>query len=185
MIQPQPVQSPDTPPIVDVELLKHCDDAESQFKLGVCYLLGIETVASVKTGIEELQKASDKGHAIATYLLAVQQHVELQTKDCKWKSQQAPHSSVLWLELMAGQYQKAILYFIIGVCYEYGFGVTLSFESAVKWYEMSAREGFPAAQFQLAVCYLYGKGVQADFHKACDWQKMAEHQDPQYKFEEE
>ena len=50
----------------------------------------------------------------------------------------------------------AIAQFIVGSCYASGRGVAQNYWEAVKWYHLSADQGYPAAQNRLGVCYACG-----------------------------
>ena len=43
----------------------------------------------------------------------------------------------------------------------------------VRWYEASAKNGAPHAQYDLACCYAKGEGVKRDMNKALFWCHLA------------
>ena len=43
--------------------------------------------------------------------------------------------------------------------YAQGLGTAQVFEEAMRWYELSARQGHAKAQFNIAFLYAYGQGV--------------------------
>lgn len=64
---------------------------------------------------------------------------------------------------------------LLGVCYEFGYGVTLDLRAAVEWYQQSSQQNISWGEWHLGVCYLYGRGVKKDERKgialiksACD-----------------
>jgi TPR repeat protein len=61
----------------------------------------------------------------------------------------------------------------LGVCYEYGRGVTKDEEEAVGWYRLAAEQGHAAAQKNLGRCYAYGTGVTKDESEAVGWFRLA------------
>jgi uncharacterized protein len=50
----------------------------------------------------------------------------------------------------------------VGVAYATGKGVQKNESEAVRWYQMSADQGFAEAQCDLGVRYLHGQGVKKD-----------------------
>ena len=57
----------------------------------------------------------------------------------------------------------------VGDCYYYGYGTSINYEEAVKWYRKSAEQGHARAQFNLGVCYESGDGVDKDIAEAVKW----------------
>ena len=47
------------------------------------------------------------------------------------------------------------------------------FEEAMRWYELSARQGHAKAQFNIAFLYAYGQGVDQDMLKAYEWYRIS------------
>ncbi|MDO4949303.1 MAG: tetratricopeptide repeat protein [Bacteroidales bacterium] len=71
----------------------------------------------------------------------------------------------------------------LGVCYDYGKGVTQSDTEAVKWYRKAAEQGEADAQYELGWCYYEGKGVTQSDTEAVKWYRKAAEQgeaDAQY-----
>ena len=58
--------------------------------------------------------------------------------------------------------------------YDLGRGVEQSTEQEMYWYEKAARQGLPAAQYNLAVIYHNAEGVPQDDVKAYAWLLLAE-----------
>ena len=50
------------------------------------------------------------------------------------------------------------------------------YTEAVKWYRLSAEQGYAAAQNRLGVCYASGRGVAQDYGKAVKWYRKAAEQ---------
>jgi hypothetical protein len=59
------------------------------------------------------------------------------------------------------------------MCYANGEGVEENKEEAFKWYEKSAKQNYPFAQYSLAICYEKGEGVEENLEKASYWYKKA------------
>ena len=64
----------------------------------------------------------------------------------------------------------------LGLCYEYGIGVTQSYTEAVKWYRKAADQGNMYAQYNLGLCYEYGTGVTQSRTEAVKWYQKAARQ---------
>ena len=54
-----------------------------------------------------------------------------------------------------------------------GQGVPQDYKEAVKWYRLSAEQGFAQAQYNLGVMYVIGKGVPQDYVLAYMWWNIA------------
>ena len=61
--------------------------------------------------------------------------------------------------------------------YSDGDGVPEDDIAAVHWYQLSAKQGFPAAQFNLGVMYDNGNGVPEDDGDAVRWYQLAAEQE--------
>ena len=61
----------------------------------------------------------------------------------------------------------------IGICYEFGKGVTEDHKAAAEWYAKAAAQGNAIAQCSLGFLYEYGKGVAKDFKAAAAWHAKA------------
>ena len=57
---------------------------------------------------------------------------------------------------------------MLGVCYEYGRGVTQDEFEAFNWYGKSAAQGNAKAQNSVGFCYERGQGVTQDYEKAVE-----------------
>ncbi|MFI3174325.1 MAG: tetratricopeptide repeat protein [Bacillota bacterium] len=64
----------------------------------------------------------------------------------------------------------------IGLCYELGKGVVQSYNSAVIWYKMAAKQNHALAQNNLGVCYEKGNGVPQSYKEAFECYKAAAEQ---------
>ena len=63
--------------------------------------------------------------------------------------------------------------FSIGLCYDFGDGVTKDKYLAVEWYKKAADQNHPTAQYNLGSSYENGEGVEKDFSKAIEWYKKS------------
>ena len=64
----------------------------------------------------------------------------------------------------------------LGLCYEYGRGVTQDYYEAVKWFRKAAEQGDAYAQRNLGGCYYDGQGVTQDYYEAVKWYRKAAEQ---------
>lgn len=69
--------------------------------------------------------------------------------------------------------KSAVEQYNLGVAYETGKGETQSFAQAVKYFTMSASQGYVKAQYNLGVLYATGKGVTQSTPQAIQWFKLA------------
>ena len=65
----------------------------------------------------------------------------------------------------------------LGRCYEKGYGVAKSDETAVFWYQKAANQGYHKAQYQLGKAYKEGEGVKKDRKKAMELFQQAARQE--------
>ena len=61
----------------------------------------------------------------------------------------------------------------LGYLYETGVGVEQNWKEAAAWYEKSAEQSYPRAQYNLAWCYENGKGVEQNIEKALELYRAA------------
>lgn len=70
--------------------------------------------------------------------------------------------------------------FALGATYYNGIAGEPDYKEAVKWFRLSAEQGYFLAQFFLGICYFYGSGVRKNKRKGVEWmRKAAEQGDPQ------
>lgn len=73
----------------------------------------------------------------------------------------------------AAREKDPLALFEIGARYTEGRGVKADPAEAVKWYQLSADEGFAPAQYRLANVYEKGTGVERDLEKAKEFYRLA------------
>ena len=66
--------------------------------------------------------------------------------------------------------------FCLGCEYSFGNEVTRDDKQALKWFELSAKQGHPRAQFNLSSMYSNGDGTVQNHKKAYKWNKLAAEQ---------
>jgi TPR repeat protein len=78
----------------------------------------------------------------------------------------APPAKIMraWRKAADGGHSQA--QFSIGLCYEYGKGVTEDHKAAAEWYAKAAAQGDADALCSLGLVFEYGKGVAQDFKMA-------------------
>lgn len=70
----------------------------------------------------------------------------------------------------------AVAQYFVGYCYWHGDGVQTDFNEALKWYHLSAEQGFDEAQLVLGSRYQLGQCVERNYQVAFDWYKKAAEQ---------
>ncbi len=63
--------------------------------------------------------------------------------------------------------------YILGNCYERGYGVTQDYIEAVRWYRKAAKQGDGYAQYNLGVIYYHGRGVTKNYTEAVKWYRQS------------
>eukprot|EP01040_Poterioochromonas_malhamensis_P010136 gene10136-11021_t len=63
--------------------------------------------------------------------------------------------------------------YLIGVCYSEGLGTKKDIREALRWYRMSAEQGYSAAQAYMAFAYYSGMGMVQNLQEAVRWYTMS------------
>jgi TPR repeat protein len=66
--------------------------------------------------------------------------------------------------------------YALGMCYEYGLGVSEDLEESAKWYLKAAEGGDVRAQIHIGHCYFRGEGVPEDKTEGVKWYRKAAEQ---------
>lgn len=66
--------------------------------------------------------------------------------------------------------------YLMGVMYEYGYGVEADIQEALRWYRLAADQGLSQAQNSLGFMYILGLGVKCDAERAAYWLQRAAEQ---------
>ena len=66
--------------------------------------------------------------------------------------------------------------FNLGQAYYDGEGMEQNYEEAVKWYTLSAEQGYASAQIELGYCFAFGHGVEQNHKEAVKWFAIAAEQ---------
>ncbi|WP_052444445.1 caspase family protein [Flammeovirga sp. OC4] len=64
----------------------------------------------------------------------------------------------------------------LGNIYSKGKEVTQDYKEALKWYRLSAEQGYPIAQWNLSYMYQKGQGVSQDYKEAVKWCRLSAEQ---------
>src|SRR6185437_5146588 len=64
----------------------------------------------------------------------------------------------------------------LGLCYQFGYGVTQDYKQAAVWFRRAAKAGLAMAQFNLGGLYYEGKGVKKNLKRALEWYTLAAEQ---------
>jgi TPR repeat protein len=66
--------------------------------------------------------------------------------------------------------------YLMGVMFEYGYGVEADIQEALRWYRGAAEQGLAPAQNSLGFMYSLGLGVKRDAERAAYWLLLAAEQ---------
>ncbi|CAB1120360.1 unnamed protein product [Ectocarpus sp. CCAP 1310/34] len=111
-----------------------------------------------KRSMQLLQDAAKTGHTEAMTNLGNMQEAMGYFEDARSWYSLAAHPSESANNPRAQNY--------LGTLFYEGRGVTKDRDEAVKWFRLSARQGFPQACQNLGMCYQTGAGVEKDLPKA-------------------
>ena len=145
--------------------LEKVSDAETQFRIGVCYAEGKGLVKDEKEAVRWYRKAADQGHDEARHLLA--------NCYCRGTGVAVDRAEALrlWRIGAAKGYARSI--HNVGTCYMDGLGVEKDYAEALKWYRRAAEMGFASSQVNMGAFYLNGYGVEKDEAEALKWYRKA------------
>ena len=65
--------------------------------------------------------------------------------------------------------------YMLGECYQYGYGVDEDKKKSFEYYSLSAEQGNSMAMHNLAFCYDYGEGTDENKTKAFEWYEKSAH----------
>lgn len=135
--------------------------ADAQFKLGVAYSEGAESV-------KWLSKAAEQGNSDAQFNLGV--------VFANGQGVAQDHSvAAKWFRKAADQ-GNADAQWNLGGLYRDGLGVTQDYDQALKLFLKSAEQGNADAQVRIGYMYGTGTGVPLDYEKATAWYRKAAEQ---------
>jgi TPR repeat protein len=149
-------------------------ETDAQFYMGSLYYAGHNApndyVIPPDCGLARfwLQKAAEKDHAGAEYLLGVLCH---HGQGIARDQQEA----VAWY-WKAADHGHAEAQYTLGNAYYYGAGATRDYLNAANWYQRAADQGQSEAQYALGVLHDSGQGVPQDVSRAVYWYRKAAEQ---------
>ncbi len=193
--------------IEDVKKLAASGSMDGHYALGMAYLYGWDIEPDMEKGFNELEKASEMGHADAMALLVKMffsgDYTGITTESAVEYAKIGSEEGVADAQLYLGvayqdgicvnqDYSKAADLFrksmnqgnidarnSLAYLYQEGLGVEKDEEKAYKLYRIAAQKGNPYSQFQIGVCLEFGIGAKKDWNKAAEWySKAAEQGDP-------
>ncbi len=172
-------------------------NAEAQYALGTCYMMGKGVTRDKEEAVHWWTQAARQGHVQAQndlggyclytkrgrdaaqwFLKAADQgHVTAQYNlgKCFYSGQGVAKdrgNAVYWWRKAAEQGYAPAQY-RLGRCFHEGEGVKENAAEAVKWYRAAAEQGYADAQFYLGSCYVTGEGVEKDRKMAETWLRAA------------
>ena len=113
-------------------------NAEAQYSLGVCYLLGNGVGIDRELAFEWFLKAAEQGNASAQYQLG-------EYYNYGWLGRCDSELALEWY-LKAAEQGNAKAQYSLGRCYCYGRGVEEDKKEALKWYRKAADQGHSDAK---------------------------------------
>jgi uncharacterized protein len=150
-------------------------NADAQDDLGIMYAYGQGVPQDEAEAMKWYRKAAAQGLASAQRnLKALEgQYSKDQTAakdEAAAKEQAAKDFATV---LASAEQGDASAQQSLGERYEYGKGVSQSYDQAVEWYRRAAEQGNAEAQYNLGSVYSDGKGVPQDHRKAYFWYALA------------
>ena len=119
---------------------------------------------------QELRTRAEAGNADAQYQLAMTcpNSGDFANQDDSNEVQEM----IRWLKKSAEQGHSKAQH-DLGLCYEYGKGVTKDDAEAVKWHRKAATQGNASSSSEIGRHYLHGFGVPQDAAEAAKWYRQA------------
>ena len=138
--------------------------------------LYVQTRLGNSAAFEDLRAASLSGDKLSSCYLLVTYLYADKFKD-RAEAQRLAHELVPWLQETTTRTANKYVQYILAVCYYEGLGaLAVNKTEAFKLFEMSANQGYVAAQYNLGYCYYNGAGVAKDEVEAVRWYRLAAEQ---------
>ena len=141
-------------------------NAESQLQLAKMYLEGKDVSEDTVKGSSYMIKAALNGSKEA--LLIVFQNYNLFESNTYCNE-----STAFKIYKRSAEYGFRGSEYMLGRCYEKGFGTEVFMEIAVEWYTRGANQECPDCCYSLGECYRKGIGVCPNMEKALNYYNMA------------
>ncbi|KAJ8028478.1 Death ligand signal enhancer [Holothuria leucospilota] len=159
--------------------------SKAQFNLGLCFELGKGVKSDMSKAAELYQQAAQQGHPLAIYNLGVYSchgfgGIPQDEKEGVSLMEKAAAGGVVLADSFLGSYylqarnrniHKAIFHlkraaeeedtesqYLLGLCYEQGWGVHSNKRKAAQLYHKSAEKGYPLAIYSMGLYYEKGLG---------------------------
>lgn len=75
--------------------------------------------------------------------------------------------------MKASKFGYAEAFYYIGLCYNYGQGVSLDYSKAMEWFQKASQQNHAEAQNRIGILYKHGMGVPQDDVEALRWYRKA------------
>ncbi|MFH1246580.1 MAG: hypothetical protein V1489_02280 [Candidatus Liptonbacteria bacterium] len=69
---------------------------------------------------------------------------------------------------------------VVGLMFIHGYGVTMSYAEALKWFRQAAEQGYAPAQTNYGLMYFFGHAVEKNYDEAVKWFRKAAQQGDVY-----
>lgn len=155
--------------IEEINAAQFSGDAQSLYKQGICYLIGIgKYPKNISMAVHLFEISAEQGYALAQNNLGYMYEKNLGvTQDYK--------EAHRWY-LLAAEKGHKMAQNNLGGSYLDGLIIPKDYGEANKWLLLSANQGHLAAHNNLGYVYRHGKGVDKDNNKACHYYLLAAEQ---------
>lgn len=143
--------------------------AVAQYNIGVCYKTSRGVAQNYEEGIKWFEKAAEQGHLDSQRTLS---NLYLYGKFCGRSVPQNYEKAKKWFE-RAAENNDPESQFMLGICYDHGYGTEKDLSLAAQWYKKAAEQGYANAVYKLGYCYCYGQGVAKDEKLAKEYYEKA------------
>ena len=141
--------------------------SDAQCSLAICYKLGRGVNIDFAEAIRLWKASAAQGNTTAQCMLAYC----LETGQCGVLRNRS--AAARWYRLAADRGHHATAQNALGCCYKSGVGVEPDYALAVKYFKLSAAQGYTAAMNNLGLSYWHGEGVDRSEEKARKWFEKA------------
>jgi hypothetical protein len=152
-------------------------NADAQFGLGRCYLLGEGITTDYEQARKWFELSAKQANVQAQNALGIIYRDGLGVK-------KDYTLAAKWFRLAADQGLDLAQYHLGGLYY-WGAGVEQDYVQAAEWFWIAAQQGFAPAQFDLAKMHATGKGIKFNYVQAYLWFALAERQGRAKKIQKE
>lgn len=162
-------------------------NAEIQYLIGKCYLLGDGVEADESEALQWFYKAVKQGNVDALYIMGKLYRGEL-LEDCAlWDENELKVFQEWFARALdsSDNRVKATVAYVYVRCQYYekmDTGVIVNEEKALELIRQAADNGYHRAQYQLGCRYESGDGVQRDYAVAAKWYCKAAEQSTDYRY---